>query len=196
MVKSIADKISQYVAPAIRQAGDFEFILTGTETSVVRIKKETLNAWAGNSSESGKRDIFGDSDERAIGVAVLDNLIIQYNGFDRIEMFGKKPGKKGARVNVKDPEKNIEFYLRLTGDYLKNPVSMSEGDLIVDHFIDEQKQAIPIYLQVGSVFGQFHVKHLVAKSGILVPYQGKMEKSIQEIVEPYLRQIRHRASKL
>jgi len=189
-MKSALDKLSAYLAPAIRTMGDFEIDLTGTETCVVRIKKETVDAWAGNSSEHGKRDVFGDADERAVGAAIIDNIIINYNGYDKIEAFGKAPGKTSPRLNVKDPEKPIEFLLRISGQYLENPVSLGEGDLLVDHFIDERGAAIPVYLQVGPVSASFFAKHLVAKQGVLVPYHGRMEKSIRQAIEVYVRKIR------
>jgi hypothetical protein len=47
-----------------------------------------------------------------------------------------------------------------------------------------------VYLQVGPVSASFFAKHLVAKQGVLVPYHGRMEKSIRQAIEVYVRKIR------
>lgn len=181
------DKITKYLAPAIRKLEDYQATMTGTEVSLIRIKRETKELFIGNRD----RDVFGDFDQRVENMLfeIVDNVIIKYP-LNKIEIFGVKEGAAIVTKTI-NPEEQlpIEFFLKFTGEYNKNAVAITRGDILVDHFRDEHNNVIPIFLEVAQIFGTFFGKDIVRKLGTLVPYRGGFEKDIERKVLEYLNKL-------
>lgn len=178
---SALDKISRYLSPAVRNLGDFQIRLTGTQSQAIRVSKEVKEAWAGNSG----RDVFGDFNYKFEDQVVAD-VIIKYPSA-KIEMFQRREGQTTitSAANPED-ELPITFFLRFDGDYGKTAVALQINDLVIDYFLDEHKNVVPVFWEVSQMYASVLGKNLVRKAGTLVPYRGAFDKPVLERVRAYL----------
>lgn len=186
--KTALDLLSAYLSPAIRTISDFETNLTGTKTQVLRVKKNTADAWLGNAG----RDVFGDdSFKLEVECEVISEIIIQYPA-NKIWIFGERNTQiqetKTTSLTIEE-ELPIKFQIMLHGNYITKPVAMMQDDIIIDYFIDENNNIIPIYLEVKQLFADIFGKNLVRKSGTLAPYRGKFEKPIDNLIKKYIARV-------
>lgn len=178
------DAISGYLSGPIRSMEDYMGEILGTSTQILRIKKEFLNVddnWAGTG-----RDDFGETGEQRLELDIINNTILKYPFSNKAWVFQEKQGQQTVTFGI-TPEENlpIEMHLRFKGNYNTEPVALQKDDVIIDYFIDENSNKIPIYLQITQIFGTFFGKNIVRKVANLAPYRGTFEKSLREKVKLY-----------
>lgn len=184
--KSPLDKVSDLLSPAIRKVGDFHITLTGTQTSIMRITKKSDEAFAGQDY-----DVFGDFDQK-FAAQMMNNVIIKYP-FNDIQIFVDKYNEIGIDTQVSDFNSfditellPIEMVVQFNGDYQTDPIVMIKGDIVVDVVYDENKNKIPVIMEITKMRATMFAKNIVRKVADLSLHRGPLEKEIMDRIKQYI----------
>jgi len=118
---------------------------------------------------------------------MMANVIIKYP-YSKVEMWSKVGDQGKFNANVMDLSEilPIELTLQFTGDISEEPVSIVAGDYLVDVLFDENRNKLPMVLEIMRVQGSFFNKELVGKYAEASLVRGKMEPEIQVEVDRYI----------
>jgi hypothetical protein len=192
------DSLSKYMAPNMRDVGDYYIDILGTWSQVIRVSVGQSNpedAWAGNQG----RDVFGDFDRipEALGTpssnikfSLLDNVMIDYpdSKFEIFQKYSKQNGIQTTGISYED-NLEIEFTVKFIGDSITEAAFLKKGDLIFDYIEDETGNIVPIGLEVTQMFADRFGKQIIRKTGKLAPIRGPLEPIIQQEVVKRLKEI-------
>lgn len=176
--KSIAEKINAAVAPIARKLNDINIDLLGDEINVLRITKKNL-------------DIFGDSDS-LIETAIISNVIIKHPWGNNIRLFQTRDEITGQlETNTVDLYDllPLEVYIKFSGDYMTENVSLKIGDIIVEVLQDEYDNKIPLLIEITKVFGQFRSRFITGKRYEGALYRETLTNDIQNTINQYMEQL-------
>jgi len=177
MAKSIVDKLSHKLSPVLRNLSDLRIKkLLGIETQVLRIAYSN-------------EDSLGQSDE-TIESNIIDNVTIQYPSGDiRIHMDRDNVNEQidMSSFDLWDilPIK-LQIPFKPNTNYDTEAVAIQEGDIIVNVFLDENDNKIPIVMQVTKVLGNFRTRFLVKKNYNLTLYRSIPEAALQTAIDTYV----------
>lgn len=174
------------LAASLRDASDYlTENVSGTRVKLLRITKESLEAWSGNSGPQRSRDILGGYENR-LQWDIIGNVTVKYPG-NKLEIFAKTAQWATVTTAVNPQEQlPIEFIIQFKGAYNTTVRHPMEGDIFVDYFKDENANAIPIFLQVKRLFAGTSAKNIIRKTGELVPFVTPLEPELVKAIKPWL----------
>jgi hypothetical protein len=178
--ESLIDKISTSLAPVMRKLNDVTVILMGTRTNLLRITRQIDNF------TKKEQDVFG-SKKPTWKASLMANVIIKYP-YSKVEMWSKigSDGKFNANVMDLSEILPIELTLQFTGDVNQEPISIVAGDYLVDVLFDENRNKLPMVLEVMRIQGSFFNKELVGKYAEASLVRGALEPEIKVEVDRYV----------
>jgi hypothetical protein len=80
----------------------------------------------------------------------------------------------------------ITMKIKYSADYDTEPVSIQNGDLIVELLRDENQNNIPVIMQVTKLVGGFEGKYLYQKHYELALYRGIIPSDIQNAIDKFI----------
>lgn len=180
---SLLDKISTQLAPVMRKLNDITVFLMGTRVNLLRITKKI------DDFTRKQQDVFG-SKTPVWKASLLSNVIIKYPYTD-VEMWSKvmPDGKFNARTLDISDLLPIEITLQFTGNINEDPISIVDGDYLVDVLFDENHNKIPVIMEVMKLKGSFFNKELVTKKAECSLVRGSIEPEIKVEIDRYLNSI-------
>lgn len=176
--KSIAEKINAVVAPLARKLNDVNIDLLGDEIDVLRITKKNL-------------DIFGEYDSN-IETNIISNVIIKHPWGNNVRLF-QTPDQTTGQLETNAVDLwdllPLEVYIKFSGDYITENVSLKIGDIIVEVLQDEYDNKIPLIIQITKVFGQFRSRFITGKRYEGALYRDTLTNDMQNIINQYMEQL-------
>jgi len=176
--KSISEKINSVVAPLVRKLNDVNIDLLGDEIDVLRITQSNL-------------DIFGEYDE-GVESSIISNVIIKHPWGNNVRLFTTSDKVTGqVDTNALDLWDILPFevYVKFSGDYMTQNVSLKVGDIIVEVLQDEFNNKIPLMLQVSKIFGMFRSRFISGKRYECALYRNTLTNEMQNALNKYLGQL-------
>ena len=173
--KSVADKISKNLTPALRKLQDVNISILGSETQLLRVTKSAPDL-RGQSKKEYKSDTIG-------------NCIIKRPFGAEVEMF--ENWEEGAS----QPESTaidlwellpIELYVVLNQDNTDVVNNIKKGDLLIEVLRGVKNEKIPIIFTVSRIKGKFFVKELYKKYFELTLFRGNLNNTIKSIIREYI----------
>jgi len=179
--KSILDILSDKISPSLRKLKDLSIKIHGTKTDVLRIKQDSIDS-LGEATFSFQSQ-------------VISNVIMRYP-FSNVEMFASKDAAT-ARTNSTVVELYdllpVNMYVPFSAESsgtinpeATEPIEIDENDLIIDVIYDYHKNAIPLIMQVGRVYGALFGKNQINRRYEMNLMRGDMEAGIQTIIDAYI----------
>jgi hypothetical protein len=180
-MKSIHDKLSKLEAKLNRKAVNINTQLNGTEIDLIRIKKYSPEAWAGQNY-----DVFGHSQKRPV-FDVIGNCLLKYptNSFDLFNVLDDNYEIRSTSFDINDILP-VKLTIRFKGEYLDDPIRLMTGDILIDIKLDENENKIPIILEVKKVEGEFRGKYLIKRKADLSLVRGNLSKELKNYIKEYI----------
>ena len=170
--ESIVDKLSNALAPVIRDLEDLNNDLLGTKVSLLRITKTKVNN-------------YGDM-TYSVESNFVNNVILKYP-LSEVELFDVIRGQAidTEAINLWEVLP-IEMTVKFEGVYNVDPIVMNNGDILVNILKDENGEMIPIIMQVIRKMGQFFGKSLVRRKYELSLVTGTLDDEVQKKIDEYI----------
>lgn len=176
--KSIAERMNSVVAPLVRKMHDVNIDLLGDEIDVFRITKSNL-------------DIFGEYDEK-VETSIISNVIIKHPWGNNVRLFSTPDNTTGnLDANTIDlfDLLPLEVYVKFSGDYMTENVSLKTGDIIVEVLQDEYNNKIPLMIQITKQFGQFRSRFISGKRYEGTLYRSELTNEMKKALNDYMSQL-------
>jgi len=176
--KSIAEKMNAVVAPLVRKMNDVNIELLGDEINVLRITKSNL-------------DVFGEYDTN-VEATIISSVIIKHPWGNNVRMF-QSPDEETGQLETNSIDLwdllPLEIYIKFSGDYMTENVSLKIGDILVEALQDEYGNKIPLLIKITKVFGQFRSRFISGKRYEGALYRETLTNEIQNALNTYLEQL-------
>jgi hypothetical protein len=180
-MKSIHDKLSKLESKLNRKSVNINSKINGTEVNLIRIQKYSPEGWAGQAY-----DVFGHSQKRPI-FDVIGNCLLKYPGnkFDLFNVLDDNYEMKSTAFDINDILP-VKLTIQFRGEYVKDPVNLLTGDLLIDIKLDENENKIPVILEVKKMDGEFRGKYLIKRTADLALVRGNLSKELKNYIKEYI----------
>lgn len=188
--RSVLDQLSENLSVPLRKISDIFNNLYGTQTQVLRITRIVRTK---KTNILQNKSVLGDFQEQ-FESKVLSNVLIKYP-FNDIEIFAKRNtiSSDNAQLNINAIDVTdilpITMELQFYGTYTEDPIALKLDDIIIDHFLDENKTILPIYLQFVRLRGDYFGKDIIRKTAELSLYRRSLDKEMRPLVDKYLQNL-------
>jgi len=179
--KSLFDKLTKKLSKLNRVSVNLNTKFYGTKTNLIRIEKYSLEAFAGRNY-----DVMGHSEKR-LKFDVIGNCTVDYQT-NKMELFSVLDDDYKIRSTSFDINEilPIKMTIEFGDDYIGKPVSLMEGDMLIDLKIDENNNRIPILLEVMKTEGEFRGKFLIKRTADLSIVRNPLDTELKQTIRNYL----------
>ena len=172
--ESITDIINREVVNVHREIHDIKIFNLGTRISVMRI---TLGA----PDMSGYQESSWES-------SIINNVVMKYPTNDFELTFDENSTTGNIETDSLDLWEILPTIMNILWerDTTEDPVSLDNGDLIIDIKLDEHGNKIPIIFEVSRLRGHFRGKEMARKEYELAKYRGVPEDDIKMAIDTFI----------
>jgi serine/threonine protein kinase len=182
-MKSIHDKLSRRLAVLNRKSVKINTKLNGTEISLIRIDKYSLDSFAGRNY-----DVFGHSDPRSkLAFDIVGNCLLKYpqQKFDAFSVLDENYQMVTKAFDVNDILP-IKLTINFGEDIINEPINIMKGDWLIDIKIDENNNKIPLILEVMKTEMETRGKFLIKRTADLSLVRKNLDSELKQMIKGYI----------
>jgi hypothetical protein len=184
--RSLNDQYSESLAELERLKANLATDLSGTQANVLRI----TTIPTGEELPGKSYDVFGYSEKTLSSWAAqtIGNVGLVYPR-GAMEVFEDRVNQSSTSVGI-----DIDFFpitMQISTEsvitnFTDDPIILKQGDLIVDYFVDENKNVLPIIMKLERLRRPPWGKQLVTKSYELSIVFGKQPIEIEDKIREWI----------
>jgi len=182
-MKSIHDKLGRKLSILNRKSVKINTKLNGTEISLIRIDKYSLDSFA-----ERNYDVFGHSDYRPkLAFDIVGNCLLKYpqQKFDAFSVLDDNYQMVTKAFDVNDILP-IKLTINFGEDIINEPINMMVGDWLIDIKLDENGNKIPLILEITKTDMETRGKFLIKRTADLALVRRNLSLELKQIITNYI----------